>query len=194
MTRETPISRTAALMEGVRQMPLFRQLAPMESGVGWPIPVRHRPGWTGKTAVYLRLPLFGLQQSSDRTRPTVLYPPFATITLNWATGRPVEYADLRFTRPWPIHGRQSPVGEFPHEAVRAMSVGEYRKARDRLLELYDGMLDELRDERTFADSGEFTEYFGTLLEPALLPYYRALGGRFVERFLGSGPSAADVSV
>ena len=192
MPRQTQGSRTGRLMEDVRRMPLFRQLAPMESGIGWPIAVRHRPGWTGTTAVYMRLPLFGFQQPPDASRPTVIYPPFATITLDWATGRPVEYADLRYTRPWAMHGPQGAVGEFPHDAIRGWSAGEYLKSRTRLLELYDVMLDDLRAERPFGERAEFGELFQTLLDPSLEPYYRALGGRFVEQFLGPGSSAADV--
>lgn len=184
-------SRTGSLMAEIRRMPLFRQVVPMESGIGWPIPVRHRPWRNGDPAVYLKLPLFGFQRPRDVGRETQVYPPFALITLEWRTGRPVEYADLRYTRPWPVPDRPEPVGEFPHDAVRGMTTGQYLAARDRLLALYDELFAGLGGDGSFAGAVEFAELFGRLVEPSLLPYYRTLGGRFVERFLGAGPSAAD---
>ncbi|ETK35227.1 hypothetical protein [Microbispora sp. ATCC PTA-5024] len=171
--------RTAALMREVRATPLFRQLVPMESGVGWPIPVRHRPGWDGTTKVFLRLPLFGM-----RTVPgggTHLYAPFATLTVEWRTGRPMEYCDLRYTRPWPV--RRDPVGTFPHEAVRG-PVEAYRADRERLLLLYDELAGCLADDRPFDAEAEFSALLRRLMEPPLEPYYRLLGDRFCTRFLG----------
>jgi hypothetical protein len=173
-------SRTGALLQEVRRQPLFRQLVPMEAGIGWPIPVRRKP------RVYLRLPLFGLHREDGRT---LLSPPFATVTVDTDTGRPAEYQDLRFTRPWDPAGQPPSVGEFPHDAVRAMSTGDYAKARERLLECYDGLVASLVDDSPFVELEEFAELLGRLVEPSLLPYFRALGPRFYERFLGPGQVA-----
>ncbi|GGM69966.1 hypothetical protein ACFFX1_07485 [Dactylosporangium sucinum] len=179
---EPSTTRTGKLLADVRKMPLFRQLAPMESGVGWPIPMRHRPAWHGDTAVFLKLPLYGYQRAEDG-RGASLYPPFATLTVDWATGRPMEYADLRYTRPWDISGRPGAVGTFPHDAVRG-SVREYIAAKEALLALYDEMLDALQEGVPFGAADEFGAALSRLMEPSLLPYYRILGGKFVERFLG----------
>lgn len=169
-------SRTGRLMASVRRTPLFRQLVPMEAGIGWPIPLRRSP------SLYVKLPLFGFAPG----RPTRLFPPFAVLTVDHATARPVEYVDLRYAQPWPVPATPEPVGEFPHEAVRGR-LGDYRKDRTRLLECYDGMLTSLCDDSPFVEAEEFTELLGRLVEPALLPYYRMLGPRFYERFLGPGP-------
>lgn len=173
-------SRTGRLMQEVRRTPLFHQLVPMEAGIGWPIPVRRRPG------VYLRLPLFGTARHEGRTR---LYAPFAVVTLDHATARPVEYQHLGFTRPFMPVTPPEPVGEFPHDAVRG-TMGDYGKARERLLECYDGLFASLRDDGPFVEAEEFTELLGRLVEPALLPYFRALGTKFYERFLGPGRVAS----
>jgi hypothetical protein len=179
-----PTSRTAGLMEGLRSMPLFRQLVPMEAMIGWPIPVRHNPGWDGRPAVYLKFLLSGNRRPERRGEPTRLLPPFAMITLNWATGAPVEFADLRYSRPWPITFPPPVIGEFPHEAVRGMTAGDYLAARSRLCELYDDLFESLAHGAEFAEAQEFGELLGRLAEPGLLPFYRKVAPRFVERFLG----------
>lgn len=180
-------TRTGRLMAEVRAMPLFRQLVPMEAAVGWPIPVRRGAG-TGRFAVYLRLPLYGFRPVGGQD--TELFPPFATLTLDWRSGQPVEYADLRFTRPWPVPERPVPVGAFPHAAVRT-SYGEYTADRERLLAGYDEMAGALGEGRAFTGAEGFSALLRKLMEPGLEPYYRALAPRFLARFLGPGPSAAD---
>ena len=184
-------SRTAQLCHDLRRMPLFRQLAPMEAGIGWPIPVRHRPGWRSATSVYVRMPLFGFQPRAGEVR---LYPPFAVITLAWAgpdgRPRPLEYADLRFTRPWAVSGSPEPAGTFPHPAVRG-TVAEYLAHRDRLFGLYDELLDTLHDGAPFSGPSyrEFSQLLRMLMEPSLERYYRSLAPGFFQEFLGH-PDAA----
>jgi hypothetical protein len=181
-----PASRTGQICHDLRRMPLFRQLAPMEAGIGWPIPIRHRLAGNSGNSVYLRIPLYGFESRGGRVR---LYPPFAVITLAWvAPGRrprPLEYADLRFTRPWAVNGSPAAVGDFPHAAVRG-TVAEYLAQRNRLFALYDELLDTLREGAPFADPsyGEFAALFRVLMEPSLVRYYRSLAPKFCQEFLG----------
>lgn len=174
-------TRTGQLMAGVRAMPLFTQLCPERTQVGWPIPVR-------RGAVYLRLPLCTFEPVAGRG--SALFAPFATLTVDWATGRPVEYADLRYTRPWPPGTADTPVGMFPHPGVRASLAG-YQADRERLLAGYDGVVGALAGGPAYGDPAGFGSLLRRLLEPDLEPYYRALGPKFFDRFLGPGRSAAD---
>jgi len=193
-TPPKPTSQTGTLLHEVRQMPLFRQLVPMEAGIGWPIPVRKLDG-EGRRRVYLRLPMYGYRPTPERGQGAILYPPFAVVTLRWDTGRPVEYLDLAYTQPWPVSAHPEPVGTFPHDAVRG-SRGNYIADRERLLWLYDEMAEYLQAGQGF--SADWIESFSGLLrrlvEPGLLPYYRILGGKFYDRFLhpalDSEPSVA----
>jgi hypothetical protein len=185
-------SRTAGLYHDLRRMPLFRQLAPMEAGIGWPIPVRHRPGWRSATSVYVRLPLFGFRPRAGEVR---LYPPFAVITLAWASQatrpRPLEYADLRFAHPWAVNGSPEPVGTFPHPAVRG-TVAEYLAHRDRLFGLYDELLDGLQAGVPFRGPAyqDFGELLRMLMEPSMERYYRSLAPKFCQEFLGAADPAS----
>jgi hypothetical protein len=67
-------SRTGGLLESARSMPLFRQVVPTDTMIGWPIPVRQRPAWDGRTAVYLKLLLFGFRRGPEQGDPTSLFP------------------------------------------------------------------------------------------------------------------------
>ena len=172
-----PSSRTAALMRGIRTTAAFRQLVPMEAGVGHPLPER-RDG-----RVQLVLPFFGMPRARERGA-VPLHPPFATMTLDWHTARVVNYRDLTTEGLWDTH---EPVGTFPHDAVAAMRRSEYLDHRERLYAMYDEMFPRLETNDQFEPSWTeaFSAHFGTLMEPSLLPYYRRLGSGFIQRFLGS---------
>lgn len=173
-----PLSKTEQLMKDIRQTPLFRQLIPQEAGVGWPIPLRKG----GK--VYLTLPFFGFAPTAQKGF-TKLFPPFATITLDWSNQVPVEYVNLRFRNPAPELNWEGEVGTFPHPAVSQMTFGQYQQRRRNLLEMYDQMFDMLSQNSPFSEEWceQFSQLLRLLVEPSLEPYYRALGGKFFDRFL-----------
>ena len=170
VTAEQPqLGKTEKLMQDVRKMPLFRQLIPLEAAVGWPIPLRKE----GK--VYVTLPFFGC---SPQKGQTLLFPPFATLTLNWANLMPVEYVNLRFRNPAPDLNYSGQVGTFPHPAIAQITRGEYLEKRRELLAMYDEMLDNLLQNNPFTPdwNQRFSETLRLLIEPSLEPYYRVLGG------------------
>ena len=117
------------LMLDIRKTPLFRQVVPMEAQIGWPIPLRRE----GK--VYVTLPFFGANTKSPGK--TVLFPPFAKMTLEWSNLLIVEYVNFRFQNPFVDGKWEQSVGTFPHPAVAQMSVGEYQEKRHQLLTMYD---------------------------------------------------------
>jgi len=168
------------MLEELRATPLYRQLVPMEAGIGWPIPLR-REG-----AVFVTLPLFGFGVARSEGKRIEIHPPFASLTLAWSTKRPTKYVDFAFERPWP-KPPAGPVGIFPHESIATLSVGEYRERRSELLALYDELCGVLSGTGSFpADrSARFSELLRLLVEPSLRPYYRALGPSFFDRFLGT---------
>lgn len=174
----TKNSKTAQLLDDVRKMPIFRQLIPQEAGVGWLIPLRKE----GK--VYVILPFYGYTPKESQS---VLYPPFATMTLSWANLTPVEYVNLRFENPAPELNWLKEVGTFPHPAVKNLTIKEYREKRQELLTMYDEMLDNLTQSNPFDSQwcDRFSQLLRLLIEPPLEPYYRVLGEKFFGRFLPS---------
>ncbi|MEV0937416.1 hypothetical protein ACIBMX_46405 [Streptomyces phaeochromogenes] len=176
------VPRSEALSRELRRSPLFHQLVPMESGIGWPLPVPVLQD--GVPRVYMRLPLFVLRP--DPAGGADLFPPFATVTLDWATGRLVEYTDLRFKEPHRSRAQWSkPVGRFPHPAVEGLTTAAYRELRTHLFGLYDELFHELGRGRQPDDgwAGQFGQLLGRLLEPSLTPYYRQLAPKFLRRHL-----------
>jgi hypothetical protein len=171
--------KIATLIESVRRMPLYRQLIPQEAGIGWPLPVR--VGGRGGT-LYVTLPFFGYTNTNGQTR---LFPPFATLTLTWANGLPVEYVDLRYRNPLPEIDWKSEAGSFPHAAVASLKVCEYEEAKAEFFLLYDEMLDRLSRGEPLSQtaSARFSELMRLLIEPPLVPFYRALAPKFFDRFL-----------
>jgi hypothetical protein len=172
-------SKIERLRGDLRRMPLFRQLVPMEAGIGWPVPLRRE----GK--VYLTFPLFSFGVGRGEVARIELRPPFAAVTLSWATGRPVKYVTFAFERPWQDGASNEPAGVFPHEAVRDFTIETYRRHTAELFALYDALCASLAGEGAFgAEQGaRFSELLRLLVEPPLEPYYRALGPKFFERFL-----------
>jgi hypothetical protein len=170
------LCKTEQMMISVRKMPIFRQLIPQEAGIGWPIPLRKE----GK--IYVTLPFYGYTSQKGETS---LFPPFATLTLNWANLMPVEYVNLRFRNPAPNLPWEGQIGTFPHEAIAQITRGEYLEKRRELLAMYDEMLDNLSQNQPFTEewNQRFSETLRLLIEPALEPYYRVLGEKFFERFL-----------
>jgi hypothetical protein len=176
---EQTSSRTELLIKGVRKMPFFRQTVPQEAGVGWPIPLRKE----GK--IYVTLPFFGFSPTAAAGK-TQLYPPLAIATLDWSNQLLVEYVNLRFRPPAPELDWTKQVGTFPHPAVSQITVAQYRQLRQELLTMYDQMFDLLGQNNPLAPewSQRFAELLNTLVEPPLIPYYRALNPKFFARFLG----------
>ena len=166
-------------MENIRKMPLFRQLVPAEAGIGWPIPLRK----TNK--IYVTFPFFGMTSRAEKGQ-TTLYPPFATLTLDWTMQIPVEYVSLRFANPWPEGDWENTAGRFPHPAIADLTVGEYKAKRQELLTMYDEMLIRLAQNQSFPVEwkSRFSTLLRLLMEPSLEPYYRALAPKFFDRFLG----------
>ena len=176
-SRET-LGKTEQLLQSIRQTPLFRQVIPLEAGIGLPIPLRKE----GK--VYAILPCFGFAPTATKGQTTV-FPPFATITVNWANQVPVEYVNLRFRNPAPELQWQGQIGIFPHPAVAQMTLGDYKEKRSELLAMYDEMFKTLASDANFSDewTTRFSVLLRTLMEPPLEPYYRVLGTKFCDRFL-----------
>lgn len=169
---------TEQTMDDMRKMPLFRQLVPAEAGIGWPVPLRK------ENRIYVTFPFFGKSSKGEEGK-TVLYPPIATLTLDWATLVPVEYVALRFNHPWPEGNWEAPLGTFPHPAIAQVSVAQYKAKRSELLALYDEMFRRLAQNQPFPVDWKtrFSTLLSLLIEPPLVPYYRALAPRFYERFL-----------
>jgi hypothetical protein len=178
MSPASETTRTGALLRGIRRMPLFQQCVPMESGMGWMLP------WRKDGRVFGTVPFFGMPPSREGGG-VPLFPPFATLTLEWANARVVGFRNLAVDGLWPE--AREPVGRFPHAAVAQLRRSEYLALRAELFAHYDALCQMLASGGALdpAWSARFSELLRQLMEPALEPYYRQLAPNFVGRFLGT---------
>ncbi|WP_414624803.1 hypothetical protein [Calothrix sp. CCY 0018] len=169
---------TEELTRKIRKTPMFRKHIPMEAGIGWPIPLQKE----GK--LYVILPCFGFHNTNEKGK-TALFPPFATITIDWSKQEPVAYHNLRKNSPATELTWDEQTGFFPHEAVAKMTIGEYKQKRSELLAMYDEMFQILEASGEFSSEwvARFSSLLRTLMEPQLEVYYRVLAPTFFERFL-----------
>ncbi|MEV6397166.1 hypothetical protein AB0M39_20720 [Streptomyces sp. NPDC051907] len=179
---ELGVPRSEALAKSFRGSRAFREVAPMECAVGWPVPIPVLQD--GEPRLYVRLPLYVLR--ADPAGGADLFPPFATAALDWSTRRLVEYTDLRFKEPHRSREEWShPAGRFPHAAVEGLTAAQYRAQRTRLFTLYDDLFADLSHGRAPDDAtaAAFSDHLGRLLEPGLIPCYRRLAPKFLQRYL-----------
>ena len=172
------LSRVQRLAQQTRRSMIGRAVVPMEAGTGWPVPYR------SNGRAYIIFPFFGTAGTGKKGE-TAIFAPLVTITLDWKTGRAVEYVDCRFRSAWTDVDPTQPVGTFPHPAVAGLNRAEYEEKRQALFQLYDQLFDSIAEGKELPSSWhqEFSELFGILLEPSLEPFYRALAPKFCEEVL-----------
>lgn len=173
------MSRTRELRSELRSSPLIRHLVPQEAALGWPFPE------SSDAALFVSFIAFGALRAQGGGRGTDIYPPLALLTVRWPTGEVVEYRDLRARGSLATDGR-TPIGRFPHRA--ALGVGgraAFTAMQAELFGLYDVLLNGLAAGAGLESRAEerMRGLFAVLLEPALLPAYRALAPRFSDHFL-----------
>ncbi|MGL6342801.1 MAG: hypothetical protein ACRC80_27135, partial [Waterburya sp.] len=171
------LCQTEKLLKNIRKTPLFMQLIPQEAGVGLPIPLRRN------NKVYALLPCFGFKPVEKGK--TLLFPPFAKITVQWSNQLPVEYVNLHFNNPAPELQWSGEIGTYPHDAVAEMTIGEYKAKRQELMQMYDEMFAALENSSGLSPDfkQQFSDLFSTLIEPPLIPYYQVFGEKFCQNFL-----------
>lgn len=175
MNRSTS-SRTEQVLSKIRRSGVFREHVAMEASTGWPIPVGCR--WEGRDAAGLLVPVF-----ATRPRPgggVDLFPPFAGITAIYPSGLVAVFRDHRFETPDGLPTNfDSPVGSFPH-AEASGTIGGYQERRRQVLACYDELLDAIGRRSTMTDGwwDDFAAILAPLLEPGLVPSYRAMNDSF----------------
>ncbi len=176
------------VMQDIRRMPLVRQLVPQEAGISWPMPLRK------EGRIYVTFAFFGMFYQQEQQQ-TALFPPFATLTLNRVNLLPVEYVNLRFRNPWPAGNWEAQADIFPHAGLAHLSIGQYQQKREELLSMYDEMMATLAEGGTFAPewTAAFRRLLRLLMEPGMVPFYRALAPRFFAHFLDAGDESTESS-
>jgi hypothetical protein len=165
-------SRTEELYIQTRNHPVCGYLIPLESVLAYPIPVVEKSG-----RVLLKFVAYQ-RGGAPRGEPRPVYPPHARITVEYPSGRLVEYVDLR------SQGQVDAVGKYPHTAIANISVKDILEKKADLYQLTDSLIDLIGrvpntdHERNLVIA--YKEFMATLFEPGLLSFYRELNPAFFE--------------
>lgn len=135
----------------------------------------------------ISFPYLKYKMTGERDR-TLVYPVRFIITLLLPEGRPVEFRDLSLDPRFAEVNFEKPVGLFRHPAIQHLDKKGYDALRSELLGLYGRLADALLGGSPFSQEDEqrMSELFSLLLEPSLLPIYRALDADFCRKFLRRG--------
>lgn len=117
---------------------------------------------------------------------TLVYPIRYTVTFVLPEKQAVDFSDLKYNSRYSKVNFDAPVGLFRHEAVKHMSKQEYKQARTELLAHYDKVIDALLNDAPYTQEDEqaMASLLHTLVEPSLLPIYKALDEDFYNKYLG----------
>jgi len=108
---------------------------------------------------------------------TAIFRPKAALLARPGSSAIVSYTSFRFAHdPFPKQGWDKPIALFPHNAVAAMKVGEFKAAEHRLLALVEPASKEFQAKRTLPQ--EYRDLWLRLTHPILLPYVRKLAPGF----------------
>lgn len=131
---------------------------------------------------------FLLYKITGEVDRTLVYPIRYTVTLAMPKGEVVAFENLMYDERFEDMDFSKPVGLFRHESIRDLSKQAYAEERERLLSMYDKVINALlNDGDYFAEDEEaMRALLCKLIEPSLVPQYRALDVDFYEKYLAGG--------
>lgn len=137
-----------------------------------------------KKKVCITVPFFKFAQVNEVDK-SLIFPIRYTLTALWATGKIIELRDLAYHPRFENVDFSKPIGLFRHQSIQEFNAGQYRQKREELYSMYDKLIAFLQDdaEYTQQDESEFTTLLNIILEPSLVPIYRALGDEFATKFI-----------
>jgi hypothetical protein len=148
-------------------------LVALESVLSYPV-----PAWRGDSR-YLRFLVYRCLGADPRHSLT--YPPHARVSIEYPSGRLVEYTDLGFSVGKGSGLDQDPLGETPSTGLGFV---RFVAKQSALFSALDAVIPLLGrgglSVSEQASARELRDLYGTLVEPGLLPYYRALEPDFFD--------------
>lgn len=152
----------------------------MDSGysVGLPI-LQIRNGILCLVLPYLRYRVTG------EVDKTLVYPIRYTVTVELPGQKPVAFQDLSIISIFEKVDFTRPVGLFRHDSIKQYGKDQYFALKDELYSLYDKTANALIYETsyTWSDEKRMVELLRLLIEPSLLPMYKALDIDFYNKYL-----------
>ena len=154
---------------------------PMGYSSGLPL-LSIRNGRLCMTVPYLRYRITGVKDK------TLVYPIRYVVTAEIPEKKIVEFRDLYFEPMFAKLDFDKPVGLFRHEAIKTYSKEQYFQLRSEMFGLYDKLVGALTGKGSITDeeNARLRQLIGVMVEPSLLPVYKALDRDFFNKYMTGG--------
>lgn len=154
---------------------------PMGYTVGFPI-LQVRNGSLCILFPYLKY------QTTGVVDKTLVFPVRYIITMELPTEKIVGFEDLEYNEKFKNVNFNKPVGYFRHDAIRHYDKSQYKSLYDQLMKEYDKVINYLINGTDYSDEDikRMSELLQLLLEPSLIPMYKAIDKDFYNKYLVKG--------
>ncbi len=116
---------------------------------------------------------------------TLVFPIRYVVCVKYPEGNVVQYSDLSVTSSCKKLDFTKPVGLFRHDSIKNLTKDTYNQKRKELMSLYDKLLSSLVNKTEFTTENEnsMRTLLKLLVEPSLLPLYKAIDLQFYNKYL-----------
>jgi len=170
-------SRIEELYIRTRNHPISRHLIPLESTFSYPVPSLR------DNHAYLRFMVYQ-RGRAPKNQPRPVYRPYIHLSIEYPSGRVVEYADLRFTEGAPESPTAELVGQGPSRAAASLDFSEVIALRADLYTAIESVIPLIGHvELAPAEAAcvvAVRDLYAALIEPCLVPFYESLAPFFFE--------------
>lgn len=127
-------------------------------------------------------------QTSGEVDKTLVFPIKYAVSLELPTEKIIGFEDFEYNENFKEVDFDKPVGYFRHEAVKKYDKAEYDRLYHELLREYDKVIHVLLEGGAygFLDEKRMSELLQLLVEPSLLPMYKAVDINFYNKYLAKG--------
>lgn len=116
---------------------------------------------------------------------TLVYPIRYVVTMVLPEEKPIDYKDLAFDYLFSKVDFKEAIGLFRHDAIKHLDKKEYEATREELYACYDKVIAALLFGEEYGEQDEerMRELLQLMIEPCLLPIYKALNKDFYSKYL-----------
>lgn len=132
----------------------------------------------------MKIPYLKYKITGEKDK-TLIYPIRYVITITLPEEQIVSFEDLSFHESFAKVNYSDPIGTFRHEAIKKLDKQAYANLRISLYGEYDKIVNALTcgQPYTTSDEEEFKSLFNLLIEPSLLPFYKAIDYAFANKYI-----------
>ena len=127
-------------------------------------------------------------QITGEVDKTLIYPIRYAISMELPTEKIIGFEDYEYNANFKNVNFDKPIGYFRHDAIRQYDKKQYAAFYQELMEEYDKVIHALLGNGTYhsKDEKRMSDLLKLLVEPSLLPMYKAMDTDFYNKYLEKG--------